>query len=94
MEVPLFLQIPEFAKNTVYEWSKEAFMPKFRSIRPAVSIEHRLATDRQTDRQTHGVARLKLTCPNLTEFSVHVTTGSSNTSICVALFCDYQATTT
>jgi len=50
MEVPLFLQIPEFAKNAVYEWSKEAFMPKFRSIRPAVSIEHRLATDRQTDR--------------------------------------------
>jgi len=53
-EVPLFLEMVEFAVNTVYDGWKEASMPKTSSIRSAVSIEHRLVTDRQTDRQTDG----------------------------------------
>jgi len=53
-EVPLFLEMAEFAVNTVYDGWKEASMPKTSSIRSAVSIEHRLVTDRQTDRQTDG----------------------------------------
>jgi len=49
-EVPLFLEITEFPFNTVYDGWKEAHMPKTSSIRPSVSIEHRLMTDGQTDR--------------------------------------------
>ena len=52
-EVPLFLDISEFPFNTVYDGWKEAHMPKTRSIRSAVSIEHRLVTDGQTDTDGH-----------------------------------------
>jgi len=53
-DVPLLLYInlPELPYNTVYNRTKEAYMPKSSSIRPSISIEHRLVTDRQTDRQT------------------------------------------
>jgi len=56
-EVSLFLEIPEFPYNTVWDRWKEASMPKkSRSIRPIVSIQHRLATDTdsKTDRQADG----------------------------------------
>jgi len=56
-EVPLFLEITEFLFNTVYvRRMEEVHMPKTSSIRLAVSIEHRLVTDTDTDRQTqaHG----------------------------------------
>ena len=46
-EVPLFLEITEFPFNTVQDRWKEAHMPKTSSIRSAVSIEHRLVTDRR-----------------------------------------------
>ena len=36
--------------NTVEDGWKEALVPKSSSIRSAISIEHRLVTDRQTDR--------------------------------------------
>ena len=42
-EVPLFLEIDKFSFN----W-KEAHMPKPSSIRSAVSIKHRLVTNRRT----------------------------------------------
>jgi len=48
-EVPLFLEITEFPFNTVSDGWKEAHVPKISSIRSAVSIEHRLVTDRRTD---------------------------------------------
>ena len=38
-----FLEIPEFPYNTVWDRWKET------SIRPIVSIQYRLLTDRQTD---------------------------------------------
>ena len=50
-EVLLFSEITEFPFNVVYDGWKEAHMPKSSSIRSTVSIEHRLVTDRQTDRQ-------------------------------------------
>ena len=50
-EVLLFSEITEFPFNIVYDGWKEAHMPKSSSIRSTVSIEHRLVTDRQTDRQ-------------------------------------------
>ena len=35
------------------DWSKEASVPKTSSIRSTTSTEHRLVTDRQTDRHRH-----------------------------------------
>jgi len=37
-----------------YDMWKEASMPKTSAIRPVVSIQHRLVTDRQTDVGTDG----------------------------------------
>ena len=53
-EVPLFSDVPKFPYNTVWDRSKEAFVPKTSSIRPVVSIQYRLVTDRRTDRQTNA----------------------------------------
>jgi len=53
-EVPLFLEITEFPFNTVYDGWKEAHKLKPKSIRSAVSIEHRLVTERRTARQTQA----------------------------------------
>jgi len=39
---------------TAWDRGNEASMPKASSICPAVSIQHRLVTDGQTDRQTQG----------------------------------------
>ena len=50
-EVLLFSEITEFPFNIVYDGWKEAHVPKSSSIRSTVSIEHRVVTDRQTDRQ-------------------------------------------
>jgi len=40
-KVPLFLKIPEFPCNTVYNRWKEVFVPKTSSIRPVVFIQQR-----------------------------------------------------
>ena len=57
MKVHLFLKISEFLYNTVQDKQRVACS----LIRPAVSIEHRIVTDRQTDRPgpQHSVARIK-----------------------------------
>ena len=47
-KVPLFLEKTEFLFNTVEDGWKEAHMPKPSSIRSAVSIKHRLVTNRRT----------------------------------------------
>jgi len=56
-EIPLFLEIPEFLCNAVYDRLKEAPMPKSSWIRSAVLIEPRLVTNTDRYRQTD---RLKL----------------------------------
>ena len=38
--------------NTVWDRWKEASMPQNNSIRPVVSVQYRLVTEGQTDRQT------------------------------------------
>ena len=52
-EIPLFWRYLNFLLTQCDRW-KEARLPKTSSIRSAASIEHRLVTDRQTDRQTQG----------------------------------------
>ena len=52
-EVPLLFEITEFPFNTVQDVWKEAHMPKTSSIYSAVSIEHQLVTDTDTDRHGH-----------------------------------------
>ena len=64
-EKPSFLEITEFPFTTVYDGWKEAHMPKTSSTRLAVSIEHQLVTDGQTQTerglwvvlQLHSIAR-------------------------------------
>ena len=51
--MPLFLEITEFPFNIVKDGWKEAHVPKNSSIRSAVSIEHRLVTDTDTDTDEH-----------------------------------------
>ena len=48
-KVPLFLKIPEFPYNAVYDKRRVTFVPQPNSIYPAVSIKLRVVTDRQTD---------------------------------------------
>ena len=49
----LFLKVPELPYNTLRDRSKEAPMPKIRLTRPAVSIEHKLVTNRHRQRDRH-----------------------------------------
>ena len=51
--MPLFLKTAEFPYNSV-RYVKENHHAKTSSIRPDVSIEHRLVTDRYRHRQTQG----------------------------------------
>jgi len=55
-EVPLFLKLPEFLYNTVWDRWKEAPVPKTIPIRSTASIEHRIVIDRQTDTDTMPIA--------------------------------------
>jgi len=59
-EVPLFLKAPEFPYNTMYDRSKEDSIPKNSPVRSAVSIEHKLVTDRQTDTHTAIATRASI----------------------------------
>jgi len=52
MELPSFLQIHKFLYNTVQDRLKETSVPKNSSVRPSVSIEHRLNCDRHGQTQT------------------------------------------
>jgi len=45
-EVPVFMEVPKFPYNTVWDRRKEAFMPTTSSSPPVVSIQYRLVTDR------------------------------------------------
>ena len=52
--------MPKFLYYTVKDGSKEVPLPETISIRPPLSIEHRLETDRdrQTQAHDHSVARV------------------------------------
>jgi len=52
--VLLFLKIPEFLYNRAVHKPRVVSVSKMSSICSAVPTEHRLVTDRQTDRQTQG----------------------------------------
>ena len=63
-KVPLFLEVPEFSYNTVWDRWKKASMPRNVSINfLVVMIQYRVVTDGQTDtrrqriRRQHSVAR-------------------------------------
>jgi len=55
MEVLLFLKVAELPYNTLWDRSKleGSSRAKTSAIRSAVSTEHRLVTDRQTDGHMH-----------------------------------------
>ena len=52
-QILLFLEIPEFPFNTMYDEPRVASTPETSSVHSAVSIQYRLVTDRQTDGQTN-----------------------------------------
>jgi len=56
-EVPLFLEMPEFPYNTVYDIWKKVSVLKTSSILPVVSVQYRLVTDGRTDGQANGQTR-------------------------------------
>ena len=57
-EMQLFLQIPEYFRMTHRgrDTPRDACMPKTSSIRPIISIEHRLVTDRQAQSHSSSAA--------------------------------------